>query len=113
VRDIQASVEVRALIGAEKLLELHRDAFVQYECWQCGKTGRTTGPTSVIVLDYLVFHAVRLVHAGCADSQIIEVGAAGRTVAGQAAVPQHRQRARGAEQQLRCGETRPARGCPA
>jgi uncharacterized C2H2 Zn-finger protein len=32
VRDIEASVEVRALIGAEKLRELHGDAFVRYEC---------------------------------------------------------------------------------
>jgi hypothetical protein len=52
VRDIEASVEVRALIGADKLRELHEDAFARYECWQCGKTGRTTEPTSVIVLGY-------------------------------------------------------------
>jgi len=41
VRDIGTSVEVRALIGADKLRELHGDAFVRYECWQCGRTGPT------------------------------------------------------------------------
>lgn len=77
MRDIRASVEVRALIGAEKLRELHEDALARYECWQCGRTGRMTEPTSVIVLGYRVFRAVRLTHAGCADSQIIEIDAAG------------------------------------
>jgi hypothetical protein len=79
VGDIGASVEVRALIGAGKLRELHGDAFVRYECWRCGRTGRTTEPTSVIVLGYRVFRAVKLAHAGCADPQIIEVGAATMT----------------------------------
>jgi hypothetical protein len=77
VRDIGASVEVRALIGADKLRELHGDAFVRYECWQCGRPGRTTEPTSVIVLAYRVFRVVKPAHAGCADSHIIEAGAAG------------------------------------
>ena len=86
MRDIRASVEVRALIGADKLRELHEDARERYECWQCGRTGRTTEPTSVIVLAYRVFRVVKLAHAGCADPQIIEVDAAGmRTVAGQIA----------------------------
>ena len=86
MRDIRASVEVRALIGAEKLRELHEDASARYECWQCGRTGRMTEPTSVIVLGYRVFRAVRLTHAGCADSQIIEIGAAGmRAVASEPA----------------------------
>jgi hypothetical protein len=112
--DIRATVEVRALIGAEKLRELHEDARERYECRQCGRTGQTTEPTSVIVLAYRVFRVVKLAHAACADPQIIEVGAAGmRPVPGQTAVPQHRQRAREAERQLRRGETCPARGCPA
>ena len=82
MRDIRASVEVRALIGADKLRQLHGDDFARYECWQCGKTGRTAQPTSVIVLAHRAFRAVRLAHAGCADSQIIETGAAAmRTVA--------------------------------
>ena len=37
--DIKANVEVRALIGAEKLRELHGDALVRYECWQCAALG--------------------------------------------------------------------------
>ena len=82
MRDIRASVEVRALIGAGKLRELHGDAFARYERWRCGGTGRTTEPTSVIVLAYRVFRVVKLAHAGCADSQIIEVGAVGMSVVG-------------------------------
>jgi hypothetical protein len=83
VRDIGASVEVRALIGAGKLRELHRDTFERYGCWRCGRPGRTAEPTSVIVLADRVFRVVKLAHAGCADSQIIEASAAAmRAVAG-------------------------------
>jgi hypothetical protein len=114
MRDIRASVEERALIGAEKLRELHEDARERYECWQCGRTGRTTEPTSVIVLAYRVFRVVKLAHAACADPHIIEVDAAGmRTVAAQTAVPQYREREREAGRQLRRGETCPAKRCPA
>jgi hypothetical protein len=56
------------------------DAFGRYECWQCGRTGRITEPTSVIVLAHRAFQVVKLAHAGCADSQIIGVGAAGMSV---------------------------------
>ena len=95
MRDIRASAEVRALIGADKLRELHGDALARYECWRCGRTGRTTGATSVIVLGYRVSRVVKLAHAGCADSHIIEVAAAGmRTVAGQTAALQHGQQVR-------------------
>jgi hypothetical protein len=76
MRDIRASVEVRALIGAGTLRELHGDALARYECWQCGKAGWTTEPTSVIVLGYRIFRVVKLAHAACADSHIIEAGAA-------------------------------------
>jgi hypothetical protein len=76
VRDIRASAEVRALAGAEKLRDMQGDALVRYKCWPCGRTGRTAEPTSVIVLGHPVFHAIQLAHAGCADRQIIEVGAA-------------------------------------
>jgi hypothetical protein len=114
MRDIRATVEVRALVGAEKLRELHEDAHERYECWQCGRIGQATQPTSVIVLAYRVFRVVKLAHAACADSHIIEVGAAGiSTVAGHIAVPQYRERARQAERQLRGGETCPARRGPA
>jgi hypothetical protein len=81
VRDIRASVEVRALIGADKLRELHGDVYAEYECFQCGRTGRTTEPTSVIVLGYWASRVIQLAHAGCADSHIIEAGAAAMTAA--------------------------------
>ena len=74
MRDIGASAGVRALAGAEKHRELHGDALVRYECRPCGRTGRTTEPTSVIVLGHPVIRAVKLAHAGCADPQIIEAG---------------------------------------
>ena len=73
MRDIRASVEVRAFIGADKLRELHEDAFARYECWQCGRTGRTTEPTSIVVLGYRIFRIAKFAHAACADSQIIEI----------------------------------------
>jgi len=112
VRDIAASVEVRALLGADKLNELHGDAFARYECWRCGRAGRTTEPTSTIVLAYRVFRVVRLAHAGCADSQIIEVGAAAmKTVAGRTGARQHGQQAGGAGGQPRCSEGYPAKKC--
>ena len=82
MRDIRASAEVRALAGAEKLRDMQGDALVRYECWPCGRTGRTAEPTSVIVLGHPVFRAVRLAHAGCADRQIIEAGAAGMSAVG-------------------------------
>ena len=82
MRDIRASAEVLALIGAEKLRELHGDAFIPYRCWQCGRGGRSTEPTSVVVLGYRVFRAVRLTHAACANSQIISVNVAGWAVDG-------------------------------
>jgi hypothetical protein len=114
MRDIRASVEVRALIGAEQLRELHEGSFAGYECWQCGRTGRMTEPTSVIVLGYRVFRAIRLTHAGCAESHIIEIDAAGmRAVAGE---PARRNTASTAGE--RAGSSAGARavrvrGCPA
>ena len=112
MRDIRASAEVPALIGAEKLRELHGNAFVQSECWQCGREGRTIGPTSVIVLANRVFRVVMLAHAACAGSHILGVdavmiGAAG----GQTAAPQTRHQFLGAARQPRRGGNDPARGC--
>ena len=112
MRDIGASVEVRALIGAGKLRELHGPAFARYECWQCGRTGRTTEPTSVIVLGYRGSRVVKLAHAGCADSHIIEIGAAAmKTVAGPATARQHGQEVQGAGRQARCGESHLEKKC--
>ena len=78
MRDIRASVEVRALIGAEELCELHggRPRARVPSAGQYSKTGRTAQPTSVIVLAHRAFRVVKLAHAGCTDSQIREVGAA-------------------------------------
>jgi hypothetical protein len=112
MRDIRASVEVRALIGAEKLRELHRGAFGRDECWQCGREGQTTEATSVIVFGHRVFRVVKLAHAAGADSQIIEVGAAGmQALAGN--VPRRGTSVSlGPWPQFLCGKT-PGRGCPA
>src|SRR5262247_2755992 len=74
MRDIRASVEVRALIGASRLRELQGKASTRYECWQCGSQGRTTDATSVIVVGHRAFRVVMLAHADCAESHIIEVG---------------------------------------
>jgi hypothetical protein len=112
VRDIGASVEVRALIGAGKLRELHGRGFARYECWQCGRTGRTTEPTSVIVLGYRGFRVVKLAHAGCADSHIIEAGAAAASAGGRRTdARQHGQDVQGAGKQARCGESHLAKKC--
>jgi len=108
VRDIAASVEVRALIGADKLRELYGGALAPY---QCGRTGRTAEPTSVIVLGYRIFRVVKLAHAGCADSQIIEAGAAAmRAVAGE---PERRSTAGepGEQAGTLAAVGYPARGC--
>jgi hypothetical protein len=114
MRDIRASTEVRALIGADKLRELHGKAFARYECWQCGGKARTADATSVIVVGHRAFRVVMLAHAACADSHIMEVDADMMSaVAGQsAAPPQSRHRGRGTARRLRRGRSHPARGCP-
>jgi hypothetical protein len=113
MRDIRASAEVRALVGADKLRELDGDGFVRYECRWCGLPGRTTEATSVIIVGYRVFRVAMLAHAACADSRIIEVDAdTMRAVARQTAAPQPHQQAREARL-LACGRNHPARGCPA
>jgi hypothetical protein len=114
MHDIRASVEVRTLIGAGHLRQLNENASAQYESWQCGGEGRATEPTSIIVLAYRVFRVVKLAHAACADSQIIEVGtAAMRAVAERTTARQHDQQIRGAGGQLCCAENHPAKKRPA
>jgi hypothetical protein len=114
MRDIRASVEVRALIGASRLRELQGKASTRYECWQCGSQGRTTDATSVIVVGHRAFRVVMLAHAACAESHIIEVGAdMMRAVTGAtAASPQLRHQGRGAARRLRRSENHPAKRCP-
>ena len=115
MRDIRASVEVRALIGAEKLPELHGKAFAQYECWPCGGKARTTEATSVIVVGHRAFRVVMLAHAACADPNIMEVDAdmMSAVVRQTAAPPQSRHQARGTAGRLpRRIKSHQARGCP-
>ena len=112
MRDIGASVEVRALMGADKPRELHVDALVRYQCWRCSREVRTTEPTSVIVLAYRLFRVVKLALAACAHSQIIEVSAAAmRRVAGRTAARQHRHHLQGAGRQAGCGGNHLAKKC--
>lgn len=72
--DIRASAEVQQLIGTEALQKLSTGPYSIYRCVECGQVGRTTDPTSVVVYLYRGHKAVvELAHAGCANSQIIEV----------------------------------------
>ena len=113
--DIRASVEVRALIGADKLRELHGKAFAQYQCWQCGGEARTTEATSVIVVGHRAFRVVMLAHAACADSHIMEVDAdmMSEVTGLTAAPPQPRHQSPGAARRPARDRDHPARGCPA
>jgi hypothetical protein len=110
VRDTQASVELRMLIGADKLRERYGDAFAGYECWRCGGTGRAAEPTPGIVLAHRVCCPVQLSYPGCPDSQILEVGVAGmRPLVGER---ERRDTAsKPGEQVGSLAETNPARGC--
>ena len=73
MRDLRAYAEMRALIGAGGLRQLEGTRS-GYRCWRCGRKGRATKPTSVIV----VRRVIKLTQAGCAGSHIIDAGAAGR-----------------------------------
>jgi hypothetical protein len=67
-----------------------------------------------MVLACRAFRVVKLAHAACADSQIIELDAAAmRTLAGLTTAPQHGQQAQKAGRQLRRGENHPTKKCPA
>jgi len=74
--DIQASAEVRQLIGHEILQKLSTEAYASYNCVQCSRAGWTTDPTAVLVYLYRGDKAVvELAHAECAHSEVIEVDA--------------------------------------
>ena len=75
MRNIRASAEVEALIGAENLRELEGDAFLWYVCRVCDKRGSTENPTSVVVDLYPHIALVELAHADCTDSKIVRVDA--------------------------------------
>src|SRR5262249_13059659 len=114
MRDIRASVEVRALIGASRLRELQGKASTRYECWQCGSQGRTTDATSVIVVGPRVFRVVMPAHADGAEPHTSGVGPdMRRAVTGATAAPPHpRHQGGGAAGGLRRSETPPEKGCP-
>src|SRR5262249_21267907 len=82
---VQASSAVTALIGAEMLARLRGQAFRQYDCCRCGRPGQTDAePAAVIAERYRLGYGgrVRLAHARCADSQIVEVDADAPDAAG-------------------------------
>jgi hypothetical protein len=73
VRDIRISADVEALLGSAAILRLHR-VFASYDCCLCGMPGCTDeNATAVVVTRYQsrISH-IQLVHAWCADSQIVE-----------------------------------------
>jgi hypothetical protein len=72
-----ASAEVQALIGDETLGRLRGEAFRRYSCCRCGQPGSSGAErASVIVERYrLRVVRVRLAHARCAVSQVVEVAA--------------------------------------
>jgi hypothetical protein len=71
--DIRASAEVTELVGLETLREIEGDAFERYDCWRCGGPGRTTDPTTVVVLGYQSMPIVKFAHARCAESQVVSL----------------------------------------
>jgi hypothetical protein len=75
MRDIRASAEVVALIGTESLRELEKDAFRSYDCSECGSPGLTSDPASVVVHRYRRTAMVKLAHARCTPSKIVEFDA--------------------------------------
>ena len=82
---VQASSAVTALVGPETLARLRGEAFRRYDCCRCARPGQTEAePATVIVERYRLGHAVsvRLAHARCADSQIVEAGADAPDAAG-------------------------------
>jgi hypothetical protein len=70
--DIRVHADVAALVGGETVAELRKAAYGQYECWKCGRGGRTSDPTSLVAVLYRN-SAVKLhfTHARCAGSQLI------------------------------------------
>jgi len=73
---VRASRRVIALVGQDELDRLRGEAFRPFSCCVCGRPGRTdAGPATVIAQRYrLGTVRVRLAHARCADSQVIEAG---------------------------------------
>ena len=75
MRQILASSQVEALVGADTIQQLYEDPYAMYTCRQCGRPGTTSEPTSVIVEKYRYAYLVNLAHARCMESQVIEIDA--------------------------------------
>ena len=73
--DIRASAEVRALIGAENLAELEKDAYASFRCPECGLPGTTVEPTSVVARRFRKTVTVDLAHAACTRSLVDDIDA--------------------------------------
>jgi hypothetical protein len=80
MRDIRASAEVLALIGAEKLRELHGERLhtVPVLAVRQGRPDHRADRSGRLGLPG--FRTARLTHAACANSQLIRVNAAGWAV---------------------------------
>src|SRR5262249_38493985 len=114
MRDIRASVEVRALIGASRLRELQGKASTRYECWQCGSQGRTTDATSVIVVSQGAGRYVKRARADREKEHSVEgaarmLGGGGGATAPPPNPPHH---GRGGARSPRRRETRPQKRRP-
>ena len=70
MRDIRATAEVRALIGADTLQRLHADAHQSYDRAAHGRPGTTTEPTTVTAERGPAAVRVTLNHAACAESRV-------------------------------------------
>lgn len=75
MRQILASPQVEALIGAETIQRLYEDPYAMYTCMQCGRPGTTSDATTVIVEKYRYACMVSFAHARCAESRVIEIDA--------------------------------------
>jgi hypothetical protein len=85
VADIQACAAVRDLIGSEVVARLAGAEFARFDCWSCGRPGRTAQPSSVVVLMYRDGTVrVVLAHAGCAVSQVVKAAGNLTAVSGSA-----------------------------
>jgi hypothetical protein len=75
MRDIQASAEVEALIGAEMIQSLYADTIAIGHCWRCRQAVNTKEAATVIVENYRNAYVVKVAHARCASSQVVDVDA--------------------------------------
>jgi hypothetical protein len=84
VGGIYASAAVQALIGDETLGRLRGQAFRRYSCCRCGQPGSIGAEQASVIVERYRLRAVRvrLAHARCAVSQVVEVAADAPSAAG-------------------------------